>query len=90
MAQSSAKNLLFATIFSPNYKKQLDFSGYARSLSSYNSEGAFDILPLHENFVTILRGSITIIDESGVKREFKVGQALVEASNNLVKVFVDF
>ena len=90
MADKIASKLYYAAIFSPNYKKELDFRGYIQSLSSNNSEGAFDVLPLHENFVTILYGDLVIVDDAGQSRSFQVDRAVLEASNNIVKVFVEF
>jgi len=84
------KDAFFVVIYAPNYKAQFNFQGYVRSLSSVNSEGNFDLLPLHENFVTILSGKLGIVDEKGKSLEFQVDRALLEASNNLVKVYVDF
>ncbi len=83
-------NLFYTAIFPPNYKTDLNFSGYVRSLSSANAKGPFDILPMHENFVTIALGNVVLVDEDGRKLEFAVGKAVIEASNNLVKVFVDY
>ena len=90
MADKLANNLLFTAIYIPSYKQPLDFKGYVKSISSVNSEGAFDILPMHENFVTVINGNLVIVDESGKKREFQVERALLEASENVVKVFVEF
>lgn len=84
------RDAFYAVIIAPNYKKQLDFGGYVRSISAVNSEGNFDVLPLHENFVTLLSGKLSIVDEKGKSLEFQVDRALLEASNNLVKVYVDF
>ena len=84
------KDAFFALIYAPNYKKHLDFAGYVRSISSVNSEGNFDVLPMHENFVTLLLGKLVVVDEKGKSLEFQVEQALLEASNNLVRVYVDF
>jgi len=83
-------NVLYTAIFAPSYKKQLVFSGYARSFSSSDEKGRYDILPGHENFVTVARGSAVIFDESGKRLEFTLGSAVVEVSENIVKVFVDF
>ncbi len=90
MARNNQKNLLFTAVYAPNYKKHLDFRGYVQSLSSVNSEGAFDVLPMHENFVTVFSGNMILVDEGGQRREFMLGRALLEASNNIVKVFVEF
>lgn len=90
MAEAQSSDNFFTVIYSPSYKKHLAFSGKVRSLSSVNSEGNFDILPLHENFVSIVNGLVIIIDENGKSREINVEKALVEASDNIVKVFVDY
>lgn len=90
MAQTPLKNLLYAAVYLPNYAKQAGFRGYARSVSASNVEGRFDILPQHENFVTLVLGAVTIIDQQGKRYELKLGQGLLEASNNLVKIFVEF
>lgn len=90
MAEELSKNKFYAAVMPPSYKGHLAFAGFVKSLSSVNSEGNFDILPMHENFVTMLAGPIVIVDEVGRRREFNVEKALVEASNNLVKVFVEF
>ena len=84
------RDAFYTVISAPSYKKQLDFQGYIRSISAHNSEGVFDVLSLHENFVTILSGKLVIVDEGGKGFELQVDWALLEASNNLVKVYVDF
>ena len=79
-----------AFVYPPNYKSEFLFHGLVKSISSTNSEGAFDILPMHENFVTTLRDKVVIVDDKDKTHEFNVGRAVLEASENLVKVFVEF
>ena len=74
----------------PNYKEQMAYEGFVKSLTSSNSEGTFDILPMHENFVTVVEGKVVVVDEGGKTRDFEVGKAVIEASNNFIKVFVQF
>lgn len=83
-------DLLYTQVFTPGDQSQSAFTGYAKSVSGINTEGNFDILPQHANFVTLIRDLITIVDERGQKREFKVEKGLLEASNNLVKIFIEF
>ena len=90
MAQELNSNKFYAIVMPPSYKGHLAYRGFVKSLSSVNNEGKFDILPLHENFASIVNGPILIVDEAGNKREIAVDIAFVEASNNLVKVFVEF
>lgn len=84
------QDLLYAVVYVPNYYKKYQFSGYVRSISSVNSEGNFDILPLHMNFVSTIKNQINIVDEKDQTHQIPINQALVEASNNLVKIFVEF
>jgi len=90
MADQIRPDLLYTIIYPPNYKKELRYAGYAKSFSSVNVKGPFDILPAHENFVSVITGPINILDDKGAKRQFTVENAVVEASGNLVKVFVPY
>lgn len=83
-------NTLYLSIYSPNYKSDLEFSGYIKSLSSVNAKGPFDILPTHENLATVAEGTIVIVDEADRRVEFNVQKAVIDVSNNLVKVFVEY
>ncbi len=83
-------NALYLSIYSPNYKKELEFSGYIKSLSSVNEKGPFDILPTHENLATVALGTIVIVDEADKRVEFNVQKAVVDVSENLIKVFVEY
>mgnify|MGYP001560007513 CR=1 FL=1 len=45
---------------------------------------------MHENFVTMVKDKITLVDEQGKTHEFSLEKAVLEASNNVVKVFIEF
>lgn len=83
-------DLFYTVVYVPNYYKKWAFHGYVKSISGINSEGNFDILPLHENFVSTVKNQINIVDERDQTHQIPINQALVEASNNLVKIFVEF
>ncbi len=74
----------------PNYKKSLSYKGIAKSVTAKNSEGTFDILPMHENFVTLVRDTLIVVDGEGKRHDFAIGNATLEATDNSVKVFVEF
>lgn len=84
------EDALLALIFPPNYKGEMAYKGHVKSISSINTEGAIDILPMHENFVTMVKDKITLVDEQGKTHEFSLEKAVLEASNNVVKVFIEF
>lgn len=64
------------------------FNGKARSVSSVNTVGPFDVLPRHENFVSLVKDKVTIYDSSGKKLEYPIEHGLLEVSENKVRVFV--
>lgn len=85
------RDALYTVILAPSYRgEEIKFEGYAKSVSSKNPEGNFDVLPEHENFVTLIVEGVVIVDENGQKHEFKLGKGLLEAESNLVKIFVEF
>lgn len=90
MQVTTKPDAIYTVIFTPTYKKQLGWSGYARSFSAVGELGPFDILPGHENLVTVAVGNAIIVDERGKRFEIRVGRAVVEASENVLKVFVEY
>lgn len=90
MESPARLDALYTVVFSPNYLAQVNFRGWAKSVSATSGEGPFDILPQHENLVTMVGETVTIFDIGGKRHDLKLGKALIEASNNLVKVFIEF
>ena len=84
------EDALYTLVFMPNYLHNPTFKGYAKSVSSTNVEGPFDILPEHENFVTIIGQRVTIFDLEGKKYDIIMEKGLIEATSNVVKVYVEF
>lgn len=82
-------NLVYLTIFPPSHNKQIKFAGYVKSVSCLDKQGPFDILPGHENLFTNISGKIAIVDEESKNVEFQVQNAVLEASQNVVKIFVN-
>lgn len=66
------------------------FEGEAVSLSSKNSQGNFDILAQHANFLTMTVNSpIIIVTPDSKKLTFKIPLAIVYSSENKVSVYTD-
>ncbi len=85
-----SSRLLHAVVVPPNYKKQYLFEGFVKSVSSFNVEGAFDVLPMHENFVSMVRDKVVIVDDKDLRHEFVLGKGIIEATNNNVRVIMEF
>jgi hypothetical protein len=64
------------------------FSGGATAVSSKNSIGPLDILPQHENFISLLTDNITVHLEKHQKQEIPNQSAIVKAKLNKVSIFL--
>ncbi len=78
------ENILQVNIISPQKKL---FVGECKSLSSINNVGPFDVLPMHENFISIIRDYI-IIKTKNEEKKFDIKEAVLKAEANLIYVFV--
>lgn len=67
------------------------WQGEAASLSSTNSAGAFDVLPEHANFVTILQNNTPMVIRTtdGKELTFTYKRAIVAVRSDKVRVYVD-
>lgn len=76
---------LHLRILSPS---QTFFEGEVNSVSSKNMQGAFDILPQHANFITVVENSPIIIRTQGQKPQtFKLPIAIIYAHQNRVDIY---
>jgi F0F1-type ATP synthase epsilon subunit len=66
------------------------FDGQAVSVSGKNKSGAFDILPDHAHFISLIDNqTVNVVDEQGKPQAFKIARGLISAKENKVRVFVD-
>jgi len=65
------------------------WEGEAKSVSSVNSKGAFDILPLHANFISIVEDKPITVQTKSEKKEFKFKNAIIYASKNIVQIYTE-
>lgn len=81
------KQNLHVRIVSP---RGVIFEGQAFSISSKNSVGAFDILPQHANFITIVENQpISVIKSDNTHEEFHFDLAIIYTRENQVNVYTD-
>ena len=66
------------------------FEGLARALTSYNEKGVFDVLPLHENFISVVKDFIRIHKTDGKTQDVKITTGVVNVIKNKVNVYVGF
>jgi F0F1-type ATP synthase epsilon subunit len=70
--------------------KEVFFKGRAKSISSQNPLGKFDVLPKHANFITLIFNELTIITDKGEKIFYQFKKGVLEVTENKVNVFLGF
>ena len=64
------------------------FQGQALAVSSTNSEGIFDVLPEHANFITLIENqSIKVIKTNKETQEFNFTQAILVNLKNACTIY---
>lgn len=82
---TSSKTTLFVSVKSPEGTL---FEGNAIAVSSFNDDGPFDILPMHANFISIIKKKIVLFQTKQSIKEFKLDTAVLKASGNFIRVFL--
>lgn len=57
------------------------------SVSAVNATGPFDVLPGHENFISIINGTVKYTDMRGKRFEQAVDRAVIKVNRDEVKIF---
>ncbi len=70
------------------HPERVIFEGKVRAITGRNDKGSFDVLPLHTNFVSIIKDKVTIVELNGQKREIPIEEAIMKVYENKVWVFV--
>ena len=65
------------------------FEGEADSVSSINSQGNFDILPFHGNFVTLVQEEPIIVKIDSREKQFSFKNAVIHTSSSVVHIYGD-
>lgn len=84
------EKLLDVKIFWIPLMKEVFFKGRAKSISSENKLGKFDVLPQHANFISLIFNELTIITAAGEKINYKFKRGVLEVSENKVNIFLGF
>lgn len=80
-----SKDKLLVTIRS---RQGLAYEGELASISSYNQVGAFDILPQHINFVSMITKKVILRRADGKIDEINVDKGVLIVESNKVRVFI--
>ncbi len=69
-------------------REKVLFDGLARSVTSFNLRGRFDILPFHTNFITLISKYVIINTDNGEVRQFDLDKGILYVMSNKVNVYV--
>lgn len=69
-------------------REKVIYEGQVLSVSGLNDVGPFDVLPSHENFITLLKGEIVIREMDGRQTKLPVVEGVMKVMANRVEVFM--
>jgi len=73
------------TIYGP---ESILYQGKVKAVTSVNDKGKFDILPLHSNFISIVKNYLILHELQGSQKEFKLKQGVLRLVNNQMSIFL--
>ena len=86
MANNKPNETITLTIRSrtgSTYNKQEVFA-----ITSNNLKGPFDVLPEHENFISIIKDRLIVHKTRKDKEEIKIDTGIIKVNDNIVNVFL--
>lgn len=85
IAVDPRKTLLNLKVRTP---EKVIYEGNARAVTSVNERGIFDVLPAHQNFITLISEKLSIVDAQGEKQDFSVQGGVMKVYENNVSIFL--
>ena len=80
---------LFVSVYLTYSLHEPGFKGFAKSISSFDSKGPFDVLPAHESFVTEFTDKIEIVPVEGEKISYDQVRGVLEIADNVARIFLE-
>ena len=69
-------------------KQGVSFNDRVRAITSFNEKGIFDILPQHENFISVIKDKIIIHTTDGKDKEMKIDNGVLKVHENEANIFL--
>lgn len=69
-------------------REQVLFDGDVVSVTSVNDTGEFDILALHENFISLVRNKISYVLPKAEMKTMTITRGIMQVASNQVRVFL--
>ncbi len=64
------------------------FNGTVYMITSVNKDGEFDILPLHTNFITLIKDKIILHKTNGEKQEITITNGVLKVVENKIDIIL--
>lgn len=68
-------------------KGSIFFDGEVNAVTTYNDFGIFDVLPMHENLMTLIKDKIIIHHDNKIK-EIKIESGLLKSHGDKVNIYI--
>jgi F0F1-type ATP synthase epsilon subunit len=68
-------------------REKIYFDGEVNAVTTYNEFGIFDILPLHENFISLVKNKVILHDDIN-QRVIKFDSGLLKANADKVNIYL--
>jgi F0F1-type ATP synthase epsilon subunit len=65
------------------------FNGEIQALSCLNSKGVLDVLPGHSNFMSMIKGEVTVHLKNGITQKFPTKEAILEVTDNKATILTN-
>jgi F0F1-type ATP synthase epsilon subunit len=83
----NSKSLFLAVVI--HKRDGIFYQGEAKALTSKNDKGVFDILPMHANFIAIIKDYIRVYKKEGGQELFKITMGVMSVAENQVRIYLD-
>lgn len=69
-------------------KTGVSFDNKVKAVTSFNDKGIFDVLPEHENFISVIKDKIIIHQLDGQDKEMKITNGVLKVNSNEAHIFL--
>ncbi len=64
------------------------YEGFISGVTSFNEKGKFDIIPMHTNFISIIKDKIVIHEINGRVAEIELEHGILKVMTNKIDIFL--
>ena len=69
-------------------RNTLLFQGRVEAVSSFNDKGPFDVLPQHENFISLIKKSVVMHIAGAQEKRIELESGVLKVRNNNVEIYL--